>query len=203
MDYKKFVEMSKGKHTLLLYDDTVDYLTIEAYYIKSGLINHERCFYFTHGDVEEIEQAFKTLGIDVEKYSRNGLLYILRIPEQKDSKGLMNTFKEIANIIPSRFGQHIRIIGRIVPNVSSLNGICAELLFEHIAHTKFCEGKMSLLCHYNTDEIEEKHKEEWIVSVLQRHHFSFWPTRWLDGIVFTGNRILGTPRFPVYNDFAS
>ena len=82
---------------------------------------------------------------------------------------LKKSRKEIANIMTGLVSP-FRIVSRIVSDVSTIDGISAELELEHAVHEKFEDFGCSLICPYDISKIEFTRRREWMEVLRENHH---------------------------------
>jgi hypothetical protein len=77
-----------------------------------------------------------------------------------------------------------RIVSRLVADVSTRDGILAELELEHSAHEKFEDFGGSLICPYDISKIEPRGKKQWMKQIRENHHAVIYAPRFGEGGVF-------------------
>jgi hypothetical protein len=63
-----------------------------------------------------------------------------------------------------------RIVSRIVSDVSTEQGIMAELEIEKCVHGCFEEFGGMIMCPYDISTIEKKNRLEWVQTLYSHHH---------------------------------
>ena len=157
-------------HLLLLHEDSEFAKLIEVRFIINGLKNGENCVYASAEDSGLIVIKMLDYGIPL-KYFQNKQLQVVQINNREGSKeAILQSSRNDAERIMFDLTPPFRIVTRIVPNVDTKEGICAELELEHHFHKTFDEFGGSLLCPYDISKIEEKKREKWIEELRQNHH---------------------------------
>ena len=166
-----FVDSLDSKmHMLLLYEDPEFAKLIEFRFIRNGLKNGENCIYASAEDSGLIVIKMLSYGIPL-KYFQSKQLRVFQIKNRAGSKEtILQSCRDDAKRIMSDLKPPYRIVTRIVPNVDTNEGICAELELERHLHKTFDEFGGSLLCPYDISKIEEKNREKWIEELRKNHH---------------------------------
>ncbi len=83
-----------------------------------------------------------------------------------------------------------RLTGRIIPNVSTKEGIELELVVEEMLHSKFDKRGYSFLCPYQIESIEDENKPKWLELLMKNHHNLIYATESEKSVTFATNLIL-------------
>ena len=76
----KFVKrVRRGKHIVLFYEETEYARIILFEFLKSGLLNKERCVYISGKDVKAVEREMSDAGINAEEFMKNELLFVHQV----------------------------------------------------------------------------------------------------------------------------
>ena len=179
--------LDSKKHLLLLYEEPEFARLIEFRFIRNGLKNGENCIYGSAEDSGFIIIKMLSFGIAL-KYFQNKQLQVLQIDNREGSKeAILKSCKKDIERIMSGLVQPYRIVSRIVPNVDTIEGICAELELERHLQKTFDELGGSVLCPYDISKIEKKHKDEWIRELRKNHHVEIYVSKSGQGRVFELN----------------
>lgn len=172
------------QHIALLYDDPEYARLIEFRFIKNGLLNGQQCVYATEEDSGSIVLKFLNYGITLS-YFLTKQLRVIQLQEtcgghdeiyKKCKKDLERIFYDL---IPP-----FRIVSRIVPNVSTIDGISVELELEKSTHQRFDDFCGSLICPYDVSKIEATKKKKWLEELRLNHHVTIYAPKFGEGGVF-------------------
>jgi len=173
------------KHIVLFYDDPDYAQKIEFQFIKNGLLRQESCIYASEEDPHHIINKMIAYGIEAEEFLKKRLLFVYQLDNPFECpegpiKGAQSLFKEILSDIKSPF----RVVGRIVPDVSTLEGISTELKLEQKFHSTFNNFKGSVICPYNIEKMEATKRKEWFSKLFENHHSAIFAPKDGRGGVF-------------------
>ncbi len=158
----------------------------EFQFLKNGLRKGEQCVYATDDDPFLIIGKMSHYGIDVETYLTNGLLHIYQIPDPtRDPEGIAASCKKTVTKILSNLRSPFRIVGRIIPDVSIMDGIVVQLELEQITHKNFDSMGGMVMCRYNLSRIEPTKRKEWIKNLYENHHFVIYEQGFQEGVVLS------------------
>ena len=77
----KFVKrIRRGKHIVLFYEETEYARIILFEFLKSGLLNNERCVYISGKNIKAVEREMSDAGINAEEFMKNELLFVHQVP---------------------------------------------------------------------------------------------------------------------------
>lgn len=77
-----------------------------------------------------------------------------------------------------------RLVSRIVPDVSTVNGISVELELEKTAQSHFDDFCCSLICPYDISKIEKTKRKKWLEELRLSHHVCIYAPKFGQGGVF-------------------
>ena len=178
----RYVDLLEQKqHILLLYEDIEYAKMIEFRFIKNGLANGENCIYVTSEDSGSIVLKFLNYGIPIQ-YFQNGKLKVIQMHEncgnvqQMLDQSRKDIERVFANLIPP-----YRVVGRIVPNISTVDGMTAQLDLENKTHSCFDDFRGSIMCTYDMSKIERTKRKTWMDELRQTHHAIIHATKFGEG----------------------
>lgn len=181
----KFVEeLDDRKHLVLLYDDPEYARKIEFQFIKKGLESDEHCIYATEEDPGFIMLAMINNGIAVSDYLQNNLLHIYQITDSTESGDLLSNAKKNLERILSDSKPPFRVVARIVSDISTAEGMSAELKLEHDFHKSFDGFDGTVICPYDITKIENNKIDQAIPSLFKTHHATIYALKSRQGGVF-------------------
>ena len=173
--------IEQNQHILLLYEDTAYARMIEFRFIKNGLANGENCLYVTHEDSGSIVLKFLSYGIPLQ-YFQSGKLKIIQIQETCGNvlQMLDKSKKDIELILGSLIPPY-RIVGRIVSNISTVEGMTVQSDLERNTHSCFDGHRGSIMCTYDMSKIERTKRKTWMEQLYQTHHAVIHVTEFGEG----------------------
>ncbi len=175
--------LEKKQHILLLYEDPAYARLIEFRFIKNGLTEGETCIYVTHEDSGSIVLKFLHYGIPLHYFQSQKMRVIQMHDTCSNGQSILEKAKtEVASIL-DRIIPPYRIVGRIVPNVSTLDGITAQLEIEKQSHSCFEDFRGSIMCTYDVSQIEKTRRKTWLAELRQTHHTVIHATEAGQGVV--------------------
>ena len=162
--------LEEKQHIMLLYEDPEYARLIEFRFIKRGLEFGEDCVYATSADSGSIVLMLQRYGIPLDAF----LTKKIRVFQIKPFSGtyeeiILNCKQEIKKIL-SQVRTPFRMVARIVPDVSTITGITAELEIERLGQDCFGELGGTVMCPYDISEIEKTQRLEWVNSLYRSHH---------------------------------
>lgn len=162
--------LEKKQHILLLYEDPAYARLIEFRFIKNGLAEGENCIYVTHEDSGSVVLKFLNYGIPLQ-YFQNGKLRVIQMHELcgTSEKIMEKSKKDLESILEGLIPPY-RIVGRIVPDISTIDGITIQLEFEKKTHSCFEDFRGSVMCTYDISKIEKTRRKAWMEGLRQTHH---------------------------------
>ncbi len=162
--------VSQKQHILLLYEDPEYARLIEFRFLKNGLDNGENCLYVTDQDSASIVIKFLSYGIPLQEF-QSGRLRVIQMHESCGDREqiLYQAKKDLVSIMDSLIGPY-RVVGRIVPNVGTLDGISAQIELEKKTHQYFEDLCGSIMCTYDLSKIEKTKRKVWMEKLRKTHH---------------------------------
>ncbi len=167
----EYIETLRGKkHLMLYYDEAEDAKLIEFLFLKRGLDHGESCIYATWEDSGSVILSLLRYGIPLE-YFFSKRIQVFHIPRIiGTSEEILSHHRKQAGEMLSSARKPFRIVSRIVPDVSTEEGITAEIEIEKIVHQCFEDFDGMLMCPYQISSIESKKRLEWIQALYSNHH---------------------------------
>src|SRR5919198_854083 len=116
-------QVKEGKHIVLFYEELEYAKMISFQFIKAGLAHKKECSYLSEEEVEAVKREMTDIGVDVNKFTKNGLLHIYQVPSlpdyhpedtQIEKKGGEGEDADSILKDPSKIGQTERIVLRCV-----------------------------------------------------------------------------------------
>lgn len=176
--------LEQKQHILLLYEDMEYAKMIEFRFLKNGLANGENCIYVTHEDSGSIVLKFLNYGIPLQ-YFQSGKLKVIQIRENcGNGQQMLDQSKEDIELILVNLIPPYRVVGRIVPNISTIDGMTVQLELENKTHSCFDDFRGSIMCTYNMSRIEKTKRKIWMGELRQTHHTVIHATKFGEGGVF-------------------
>ena len=162
--------IEQKQHILLLYEDPAYARLIEFRFIKNGLADGENCIYVTHEDSGYIVLQFLNYGISMQHF-QSGKLRVIQMHELcgSSAKILEKSKKDVKSILEGLLPPY-RIVGRIVPDISTIDGITIQLALEKKTHSCFEDFGGSIMCTYDISKIEKTKRKTWMKDLHQTHH---------------------------------
>lgn len=166
---KKFLDnLKKDKHLLLLYEDMEKAIQFQIDYIIQGLRNEECCVIAMPEEVDFVEKL-KERNIEVDKYQKRNLLYVLQVPSTSNYSEAFEIFENFSKQILSFCSGKLRVCGMLGFDLSQKEGMDAFIKAETTSHQNFNSFSGSWLCSYNIKKIEVKKKMSWLKKLFRCH----------------------------------
>ncbi len=167
------------KHLMLVYSEPSYAKTLEYRFIKNGLLQKECCIVLTHDKAKFTKDEMPKHGIDVRKYEEMGLLHIYQTPNPTEHPlSILDGFKEVVKMILSDSKPPYRIVGRIMHDVKTEEGIAIAHHFEELFHSMFKSFDGSVICTYELSEIQANDRwQQWLSQLKSCHDASIIQTR--------------------------
>ena len=177
--------LDRSKHIVVYYANFKFGKMVLFEFIRQGLLKEENCIYCIpdYEDKSKIENEMYQYGIDVKYFIKRNLLIIFQIPNLlRHPKGVLRGSEEVLDIMLSNINSNksIRLVGRFIDKLNTKEEIDANLVLEKYYHSKFCNFKGSILCHYDVENCPANSNPEWLNSIFENHHSSIFITD-LDG----------------------
>ena len=184
---------SKVNHSIVLYDKEEYGRLVKIRFIENGLKKGENSVYLTHGDVKVIENHLEEYGIDVDLYKRKKLLHIIQIENIMESKeGIEQSFTKLLKEITTDLKPPYRFTAEepTIPDVSTKEGMEAELIVENTFHSNFDKYQCSFLCAYQINAIELANRPKWINHLMEYHHNLIYATEPEKSVMFETDLVI-------------
>ena len=184
MPFKYVDSIEEKQHIVLFYEEPEYARLIEFCFIKNGLMRGEQCLYATDEDSGSIVLKFLSYGIPLDYFVTRKLRVIqlretLGGREQILAKSKKDLDDMLCGLLPP-----FRIVARMIPDVSTVDGILAELELEKSAQHHFDDLCGSIMYPYDLSKIEKTNKKEWLEELRSSHHVSIYAPRFGEGGVF-------------------
>ncbi len=158
-------------HSILLYEKRQYAQIVKSRFVENGLKKGEHAFCVTHDDVKYTENELAASGVDVDYFKRKKLLHVYQIENIMEHKdGVKKDCSELIATFTKNLKPPYRFVGRIIPDVSTREGIIAELEIEHEFHSQFYNYQLTSLCTYNVQDIEKNQRSIWLGKLCENHH---------------------------------
>jgi hypothetical protein len=167
----KFISsLEEKKHLMLFYEDPESAKLLEFLFLKQGLDSGESCIYATGEDSGSIVLSLLRYGIPPEAFFTKKI-QVLHIPPVSGTSEeiVVHCKKQITKMLAD-LKKPFRIVSRIVSDVSTEQGIMAELEIEKCVHRCFEDFGGMIMCPYDISSIEKKNRLEWVQSLYSQHH---------------------------------
>ena len=179
------LEAKINHHSMVLYDREEYGQLVKNRFIENGLKNGESSVCITHGNTKLVENELEEYGIDVDTFTRKKQLHIFQIENILESKdGIEQSFNKLIKQLTADLKPPYRFTGAIIPDVSTKEGIEAELIIEHLYHSNFEKYNSSFLCTYLVNAIEETKRPHWITHLMENHHHLIYATDPANSVTF-------------------
>jgi len=192
-----FVHHVKECQHIVLFYEEIEYARVISFqFIKGGLEDNKMCSYLSDEDVETVKREMVDNGIDVNKFTMNGLLHIYVLP-CKTSYHTRNThIKEngLENIISNSTGpgQGDRIVFKCIYKINTEEQIKSNLKWEREYRLKeFKNRTTSILCTYPVENIIPELSDstgahaKWMSDLLNMYDGVIFARRFWKGVAFT------------------
>jgi len=172
-------------HSMILYDEVKYGTAIKKRFIENGLKKGEHATCFTPDDVNTLEKEVESSGIDVDSYKRQNLLHFYHIEDiSKRPDGIAAGFNDVLKQVTAYSKPPFRFVGKTISDVSTKEGILAELEVERIFHTGFDNYQCSFLCPYDVSGIEQTKRPQWLRQLFSYHHNLIYATKPEKAVIF-------------------
>lgn len=166
---------------MLFYEDMEYARLIEFLFIKRGLEKGENCVYATHEDSGSIVIKLLGYGIPFDAFlSKKIQVLQIRPISGKHEEMIAECKKEIIKL-QEGLKRPFRIVSRIISDVSTIEGISAEIELEQLTHDCFDDLGGSIMCPYDISKIEKTRKLEWIKDLYSSHHAIIYIPKYGEG----------------------
>ena len=158
-------------HTMVLYKEPQYGTMVKNRFIENGLKKGEHVICITHDDVILAENEIASTGIDVDHFKKKNLLHIYQIENLMDDKeGIPSAYRKLLKKLTADAKPPYRFIGCSISDVSTEEGMKAELVIENLFHSQFDKYECSFLCPYPVNGIEKSKRPIWLSRLLSSHH---------------------------------
>lgn len=182
--FKYIDSLKTKKHIALFYGDPEYARMIEFRFLKNGLMSGEQCIYATDDDTGEIILKMLRYGIPLE-HLQNKKLRVYQIhPRTGSQEDMLSECKKEIETIFSDLQKPFRIVARMIPDVSTLKGMSAEVELETSAHGIFEDLGGYIMCPYELSKMEKSKSSEWMTELMKSHHAVIYAPRFGEGGVF-------------------
>ncbi len=180
----KFVGSLFGKkHVVMLYDDEEHAQRIQFQFLKDGLMMGDSCIYATEMDPGLVILKMINSGIPVKQFLKKNL-HIFQIPRLTNETEVMIKYaKKLLEKILGSARPPYRIVARIIADISTPEGILAEMKIEHEFHSKFSTFDGSVICPYDISKLRAN-GGDWIRRLFETHHATIYALKSDRGGVF-------------------
>ncbi len=184
----RFIDTLNGsKHIVLYYENPKFGKKIQFRFIRNGLLKGENCIYTTHEDnIDLIEFEMFNDSINVEDYSKRGLLKIIKIPNlMKHPDGVLKGAYKVIDTMFSGLMMPFRLVVRMIDKLDTKDQIKANLELEQYCHSKFERFNGLVLCSYDVSKNPCNTNGKWVETILENHHSAIFATGTAEeGVVF-------------------
>jgi len=153
------------------------------------------CSYLSDEDVETVKREMVDNGIDVNKFSMNGLLHIYQFPCKTNYHARNTDFNEhrLGNITSNftRPGQGDRIVFKCIYKINTEEQIKSNLKWEYEYRLKELKNrKTSILCTYPVEDIISELSDstgahaKWMSDILNMYDGVIFARRFWKGVAF-------------------
>ena len=172
----EFVKRMKTRdHVVLIYTDLRDKRDVLFTYLKAGLEDGEAAAYVASQEMpEQVKQAMRGFGVDVEGYERDGALRIIDhrdwylIDGKFDCLKTLSLWRELSEESKSKGFRGLRVTGEMACFFE--NDLVKELLdYEKELH-RVLDIPLTAICAYDSNTLVSK--EEWfnvLIELLNTH----------------------------------
>ena len=173
LDFVKY--MKPRDHAILIFSDPMDKRDVLFTYMKAGLEKGEAAAYVASQETpEEIREAMRGFGIDVEGYERDGALRVIDYRNWYFIDGKFDCFKtislwrELTEASKSRGFRGLRVTGEMACFFD--RNLFNELIGYEREQHRVLEYPMTAICAYDSKALISK--EEWfnvLIELLNTH----------------------------------
>ncbi|MGC2573698.1 MAG: MEDS domain-containing protein [Candidatus Nitrosopolaris sp.] len=182
------------KHIVLFYEEIEYARVISFQFIKGGLEDNKMCSYLSDEDVETVRREMADNGIDVDKFTMNGLLHIYQCPCKTNYHTRNTHIKEhgLENIISNftRPGQGDRMVFKC-HKINTEERIKSTLKWEREYRLKELKNRTtSILCTYPVENIIPELSDstgahaKWMSDLLKMYDGVIFARRFWKGVAF-------------------
>lgn len=167
----KFIDdIDEKKHIVHFFEDPEYAKTIHFKFLQNGLEKQEICIYALDDEPEVIEKEMKDFGIDVEKFKKENLLRISKIPRSYDySSNALKSAKKFWSTVMSDSDSPVRLVSTFTHEINKSEAIEAQISVESHLHSTFDDFPGSWICPYYVQNIESKKRGKWMADLMHTH----------------------------------
>lgn len=170
-DVVQFIDRLDGKkHIVIIYDDPDFAKLLKFRFIKNGLQNGENCAYVTDEDSGKTVIDMLNYGIPLKFFQTNKIVIYSHHENGKTREEIEKNARKNIEIIKKSLVPPFRIVGRIIPNVMSVEGISVQMDIEKKTHKDYDNFGGIVLCSYDLSKIEKTRRKKWITDLHNSHH---------------------------------
>lgn len=171
IDPIKFLgSIENHKHIVMLYEEPELAQTIGFEFIKNGLEKGEHCIYAMTDEIEIVKKNMSDYGIDSEKFLRNNLLHIYKIPDSYDySKDPILEAKKFWEKIMANTVPPLRIFSTFTRQIHEKSAIECQIRIEEFLDSEYETIQGTWICPYNVTNIESENQLKWIKKLVSSH----------------------------------
>ena len=176
--------LSDKKHLVLLYDDEEYAQRIEFEFLKKGLMIGDSCIYATEMDPGLVILKMINSGIPVRQFLKKNL-QVYQIPRLTDETEIMIKYaRKLFKKILESASPPYRIVARIVADISTPEGILAEMNLEREFHSNFSTFDGHVVCPYDISKLRAHRENKWIRYLFETHHATLYALKSNQGGAF-------------------
>ena len=181
----KFIEdIDEKKHIVHFYEDQEYAKMIHFKFIQNGLEKQEICIYAMDDEPEIIEKEMSDFGIDVEKFKKEKLLRISKIPSSYDySSNALESAKKFWSTVMSDSDSPVRLVSTFTHEINKSDAIEAQISVECHLHSTFDDFPGSWICPYHVQNIESKNRGKWMIDLIHAHQTAVFSSKSENGMV--------------------
>ena len=184
------------QHIVLFYEEIEYARVISFQFIKSGLEDKKMCSYLSDEDVETVKREMAYNGIDVNKFTTNGLLHIYQFPCKTNyhtrnthikEHGLTNILSNFTDLRPS---QGDRIVFNCIYKINTEEEIKSNLKWEREYRLKKLKNTTTTLCTYPVKNILSELSDsigahaKWMSDLLNMYDGVIFAHKFWKGVAF-------------------
>jgi hypothetical protein len=180
------------QHIVLFYEE-VEYARVISFeFIKGGLEDNKMCSYLSDEEVETVIREMAYNGIDVNKFTMNGLLHIYQFPCKTHTRNTRIKEHDLEKIISNftRPGQGDRIVFKCY-QINTQEQTKSNLNWEREYRLKELKNRTtSILCTYPVENIIPELSDstgahaKWMSTLLNMYDGVIFARRFWKGVAF-------------------
>ena len=159
--------------------------TIGFEFLKNGLEKGEHCIYAMMEDTNIVEKNMSAYGIDVQKFLKNNLLHIYKIPDSYDySKDPITEAKKFWKKVMSNTTPPLRIFSTFTRQLHQKDAIECQTRIEEYLDSHYDTIQGTWICPYNVTNIESENRLKWIKKLISSHESAIFAPSLGKGMAF-------------------